>query len=98
MSGWTKRDLSTLERAAAPHGGTVDYQGDGIEFVNVDTPPGKVWRCNGCHTIVADAGNNDDLEYRAQRELAKTSALVDIAMGVDACETPDCDNCEGGPT
>lgn len=91
---WTKAELAKLVRAAAKYEGTVDYQ-PGAEFVNIDTPPGKIWAANGGHTIVADGGHAHlHVFAKKWRADALADALNQIEHGVYDCDTPDCDVCE----
>lgn len=82
-----KRKILAL---AAKLGATVGYSGSkesGIREIAVDAPPGSVWRCNGCHGLVAcdsDGGPWEPLEV---------ATLADLSAGLMPCDDPDCETC-----
>ena len=84
-------DLTTLRKAAARMGATVDHRHIGRwHSCNVDAPHGKVWSCTGdIHSLVVEWQDGDEV----WRNNAVADALDRMACGLADCDDPECDHC-----
>ena len=75
-----------IESRATRLGATVDW-GYADQSLNLDAPTGRLWRCDGIHTLVA-------FWYDAEDRRESLRDLWDrTAYGLEYCEVEDCEMC-----
>ena len=77
-------------KVLAKYGATLDTESEECNL-NVDAPKGKVFKANGCHTIVEPFANNGGQSWKSE---AYSEAAQRVSMGLEDCPDPDCDVCE----
>lgn len=81
-----------FEKELAKHSGvTWDLLMEDNGDLQIDSPKGKVFRSNGCHTIVEPFSNSGHDSWKPQ---AYAEVIERLKMGLENCEEPDCDICE----
>ena len=82
---------SQFMKVLAKYGATLDTDSEECNL-NVDAPIGKVFKANGCHTIVEPFSNNGGQSWKSE---AYAEAAARVSMGGESCTDPDCDSCVG---
>ena len=78
-------------RALAKYPGvTWDKESQEAMNIQIDTPKGKVFNNNGCHTIVEPFANSAGEGWKGE---AYAEAIRRLSDGLSVCETEDCDLC-----
>jgi hypothetical protein len=92
-----RHTLSTLRRAAAKHGGTLDVCDVGRTVdVNIDAPDGKLWACDELHWLCV-SWHKGMGEHSGKHEYI-ADAIERMARGVVDCPDAECEVChpDGG--
>lgn len=85
-----KLSKAQFEKVLAKHGATLDVEMLDADVLQVDAPQGKVFRNNGCHTIVEQYRNTGGQSWKGE---AYAYVVERIEAGLDTCEEKDCDIC-----
>lgn len=74
-------------------GVTLDTESElNQDVIQIDTPKGKVFNANGCHTMVVLFRNHGGQSWKPE---AYADVVEQLKYGLGNCEDPDCDICEG---
>lgn len=80
-----------FEKELAKYPGvTQDMLMEDAGLIQIDTPKGKVFTGNGCHTIVVAFSNHS----QSWKPTARDEVVETLSYGVENCEIEDCDVCE----
>jgi hypothetical protein len=91
------KNLKELKALIEGVGGTFSADDTGRHtMVNVDAPDGHVWSASGCHCLCTSWwGTIDRPQWKQEKQDGMNDVAERVAMGVEICDDPECDVCEG---
>lgn len=91
MTATNKVTLASLKTAAATLGATVEDDSSGaFTTYQVVAPKGKVWQCDGVHTLCVPCGRHATKEDKAE---SFEEALERMNYGLTECDDAECEFC-----